>query len=129
LPSSPRSSSAVYRNYFVPTVDLASGQEFQGQCSSSGGRQINLVADVEGIVDNEKNVYWTMSNGYLMPGKGKMAAFNEALKEGGEEFGDRIVESIRAGVQWDTEVASNGGLVCQGEGRRSEATTAYLDLP
>ena len=70
-----------------------------------------------------------MSNGYLMPGKGKMAAFNEALKEGGEEFGDRIVESIRAGVQWDTEVASNGGLVCQGEGRRSEATTAYLDLP
>ncbi len=49
-------AATLYRNYFV-----------------NGGRgqrkpyQLNLLADVEGIVGNDRHKYWTVKNGYCLP--------------------------------------------------------------
>lgn len=62
-------AATLYRNYFV-----------------NGGRgqrkpyQLNLLADVEGIVGNDRHKYWTVKNGYCLPtAEGKIASLGERL--------------------------------------------------
>ncbi|GMI26212.1 hypothetical protein TrRE_jg1332 [Triparma retinervis] len=109
-------AGTVFRNYFVPTTDASSGRQFVGQCR--GGRQINLASSVEEVLENDKHKYWALRNGYIMPEEGKMATLNQALKEGGEELCECVVESFRAGIHWGTAVGGegdggNGGIICQ----------------
>jgi len=75
----------LYRNYFT---------------------NINTLEDIENMFDKK---YWKMENGYALFEKEDLLTFNEIIDNNKEE----IIENLRVGIQWDTEVAKTGELVSQ----------------
>ena len=75
----------IYRNYFT---------------------DINTLKDIENMFDKK---YWEMKNGYALFEKDNLIAFNKLI----DENRDELIEKLRVGIQWDTEVAETGELVSQ----------------
>ena len=121
-------AATVYRNYF-----------YNGRGQGGGSAmQLDTSRHVGDVVDNARQKYWMMSNGYLLPvpggGHGLAQLSNRLRAEPGlldkargaaqarahwplppsaSSFavGPPLMDHSRAqvGVQWDTEVASAGG--------------------
>eukprot|EP00040_Diaphanoeca_grandis_P015360 m.78291 g.78291 ORF g.78291 m.78291 type:complete len:362 (+) comp25101_c0_seq2:86-1171(+) len=88
-------AATLFRNYFV-----LSGK---GQTTLA---QIDTLADVAQIVDNDKHGYWTMRNGYCLPTKsGTIAALSNRLLVDAD-LAARCRAALRVGVHWSTEVTS-----------------------
>ena len=106
------------------------GNYFYNSRGQKGGsaKQLNTTSDVAKLLDNKKNGYWEMKNGYLMPkGKASLKALGERLrteqlltgsasgasegtgsgadegKAGGTLY-EEVVARMRVGVHWDTAV-------------------------
>jgi hypothetical protein len=99
-------AATVYRNYFWNGRGQAGGSK----------KQLNTTDDVAQLLDNDRNKYWDMKNGYLMPtGPTTMEAVGERLStemvalEDGQEISLReaMVASMRVGVHWDTQVKTS----------------------
>ena len=67
---------------------------------------VNTLKDIEYMFNIK---YWEMKNGYALFEKDNLIAFNKLIDANREE----IIEKLRVGVQWDTEVAKTGDLVSQ----------------
>ncbi|CAK9079536.1 Hypothetical protein SCF082_LOCUS37947 [Durusdinium trenchii] len=94
-------AGTVFRNYFVN----GSGQ--------GRGRQLDGLAEIGELVNNAKEKYWRMVNGYCLPTDSKsLARLGQRIKED-EKLSDEIRNRLRIGVHWDTEVANKEHRVCQ----------------
>ena len=94
----------LYRNYFW--------NGGRGQCGNDSN-QIDTAKRVGEILGNDTNKYWEMKNGYLIPGKGKMAELGARLNADAE-LQDRIVDNFSVGVHWNTETkADSSKRICQ----------------
>eukprot|EP00747_Dinoflagellata_sp_TGD_P059663 gnl/TRDRNA2_/TRDRNA2_151668_c0_seq1.p1 gnl/TRDRNA2_/TRDRNA2_151668_c0~~gnl/TRDRNA2_/TRDRNA2_151668_c0_seq1.p1 ORF type:complete len:469 (+),score=91.08 gnl/TRDRNA2_/TRDRNA2_151668_c0_seq1:83-1489(+) len=94
-------AATVFRNYLVE----GKGQGF--------GHQIDCLSGVGEFVNNTKNGYWRMKNGYCLPqgpdsiGKlSKLISNDKALEEA-------VRTRTQVGVHWDTEVHKQSHRVCQ----------------
>ena len=88
-------AALIYRNYLVKH-DGHVGQKT---------KQINNLDEVEKILENEKNNYWIMQNGYLLiqpAGLTKLNAVTEKLKD--ESVMNNVMNNVKVGVQWSTSV-------------------------
>mmetsp|Transcript_9867 Transcript_9867/g.10935 ORF Transcript_9867/g.10935 Transcript_9867/m.10935 type:complete len:334 (+) Transcript_9867:156-1157(+) len=91
----------IYRNYFVP---LGDGSERIGQ---SKDHQINCLADIGELLNNQDNSLWTMENGYVVPTYDGLDNINQKLMSASEAFLDQVRSSLRVGIHWDVEVTRN----------------------
>jgi len=87
-------AGTVFRNYFVNKV----GQGGEPR------KQLNGCADIAKLVDNEGNKFWKMSNGYLLPLRDHSIAEVGKMLVDDARFRDAVVQSLRVGVHWSTEV-------------------------
>jgi len=90
-------AETLYRHYFV--------NGGRGQCDN----QIDSTEIVVDIIGNEENDYWRMSNGYLLPRKGKMAELGQRLSANSSLAAD-VVDNFKVGVHWNTELKLNKKL-------------------
>lgn len=89
-------AGTVYRNFLC-----------QGGHGQSGGshRQIDTASGAADCLDNAKNKYWSVSNGYLLPtAPGKMRALGDRLSAD-NELSERVRDSLGVGIHWDTQTA------------------------
>lgn len=88
-------AGTIYRNYFV----LVRGNK--GQCLN---RQIDCLGDIAKAIDNKKNSYWEMKNGYALPTPDGLERLNALLMAMTEQEMDHLRGLLRIGVHADTEV-------------------------
>eukprot|EP00931_Biecheleriopsis_adriatica_P067300 TRINITY_DN41463_c0_g1_i1.p1 TRINITY_DN41463_c0_g1~~TRINITY_DN41463_c0_g1_i1.p1 ORF type:complete len:456 (-),score=96.09 TRINITY_DN41463_c0_g1_i1:35-1402(-) len=94
-------AGTVFRNYFVN----GTGQ--------GGGRQLDGLTDVGDLVDNDKEKYWRMVNGYCLPtGPGSIGKLSSRLKADAA-LREAARMRLKIGIHWDTEVTGKDHRVCQ----------------
>lgn len=89
----------IYRNYLIPLNDL------QGQTESN---QIDCLQDIADEFPDER--FWGMKNGYVMTNGFLMRKLTERISpfQIGHREHNRIMGSLRVGIQTDTEVVAAG---------------------
>lgn len=95
-------AATLYRNYFL---------SFDSTLNLS--KQVNLLEDVEDLpeINNKENNYWYIQNGYCMAGNQfwKLGP----LLEKDKEIQAKIIENLKIGIQWNTEVSDRKHKVTQ----------------
>ena len=105
-------AGTIYRNYFV-NVEASTADSCRQQLGQSQEAQIDCLKDLEAALqemncNSEEESLWTMCNGYCMPSL-KQAKSIEALLKATEEADlDRLRQSLRVGIQWNTQVTLPG---------------------
>ena len=99
-------AGTIYRNYFAVVG---------GQIGQSAERQIDCLADVGELLGNADERLWRMQNGYALASEDGLAEISDRLESSGNAERDALRQSLRIGVQWDTEVTLGdaGHLVTQ----------------
>jgi len=89
-------AALVYRNYFVEHTNNA--ETYNGQCT----RQIDNLEDINDLLENTNETYWTMRNGYVIVND------HNKLQEVSNKIAtiqrDSIINALRVGVHWSTSV-------------------------
>lgn len=95
-------AGTVFRNYFV-----------NGTGQGKPANQVDTLSKVGEVVDNEKEKYWRMSNGYCLPTqRGSIAKLHERLEKN-PHLHEAVREALQVGIHWDTEVVGGRYSVCQ----------------
>jgi len=96
-------AAAVFRNYFLGS----------GGSGQAGDRQLNCMSEVGEVLQNSKQEWWVMRNGYCLPKvAGRIATLSGCIA-GDAELEGQVRSRVRVGVHWDTEVTSGKHRVCQ----------------
>jgi hypothetical protein len=100
-------AGTIYRQYFVD-IDGKQGQTDRRQvdCLSDFGKRF---AEISGEPDR---AFWTMSNGYALPDSEQIECINKVLERATEEERNRLRQSLRVGVQWQTQVTMGDSHHC-----------------
>lgn len=96
-------AATVFRNYLVNN----------GQGQAGGGQQIDCLSAVAEHVQNSKEQYWRMLNGYCMPIFPRSVGKLSERIAGDATLADEVRSRVQVGVHWDTEVKGGGHRVCQ----------------
>ena len=79
------------------------------------------LKDAGAVVANDELGYWRMQNGYLMPDRpGGLSELAERLRSE-EGLADRVRDSLRVGVHWDTQVARTGDVSWRAAGKHASS--------
>ena len=92
-------AATVYRNYF------ANFDEKRNEI-----KQINLLEDIETCINNEKNKYWSVINGYCFAGP-NFAQLKKHLEN--ERNYSKILANLKIGIHWETDVFQRKHQICQ----------------
>lgn len=91
-------AAAVFRTYFVNGT---------GQADA---KQVDCLSEVSDYLDNGRNRFWSLKNGFCMPTKDFMKV-NKRLEE--LNVDTDIRNKFQVGIHWDTEVAGGSHRVTQ----------------
>lgn len=97
-------AGTIYRQYFV---------EIDGRIGQTASRQVNCLKDMAKVLEECSGVsdpFWKMENGYCLPSEGQLSRLNEVLEGLSPRDWNRLLDSLRVGVQWDTEVTTLHGV-------------------
>ena len=92
-------AALIYRNYLLDPRPLDPACTEKGQHTF----QLNLMERVEKLIENDKNKWWKMQNGYLMPISKKSYESMETMLESLNL--DEVRDQVEVAVHWDTAVA------------------------
>jgi len=93
-------AATVARNYF------AGKDGYPSKTGQGGQNQINTCADIEKLLENDKNRYWRMSNGYMLETqRGSIGELGLRLSKD-NELAEKISGILRVGVHWSTQTMS-----------------------
>jgi len=84
---------------------------FRALFANGDGPQIDCLSEVAQIVNNRRQKYWTMRNGFCMPSKDFKkinARFQEDIG-----YAEDIRKKLKVGIHWDTEVFGGDHRVAQ----------------
>jgi hypothetical protein len=90
-------AGTVYRNYFAP-VHIPGTEDTLGQTSE---RQINNLWELEEILENSREKYWAVRNGYTFSDRDSLQKLNDILSSStwnSEEKRDELLQHVRIGV-------------------------------
>ena len=113
-------AGTIYRNYFVP---------LDGQPGQSARRQIDCLADLGAALDNPRQHWWRMQNGYVLSSRQALVQLSDRLRAADEAERDRLRASLRIGVQWDTQVTLQEAQHTVTQAYCSALPVAYSHLP
>jgi hypothetical protein len=89
-------SGTMYRNYFaVPPTNP------EGVVGQSADSQFNLLDDLEKFLDNSRNQFWVVKNGYINSTRGSLQLLNQVLASQNPE---NLIDLIKVGVHDDVGV-------------------------
>lgn len=99
-------AATVFRNYFAGT----------GGRGQAGDNQLDCLAPIGGILENERYSYWTMKNGYCFPRPpSQIGELAKRLTAGqnGKMLSEEVRSAVQVGVHWDTEASGCDHHICQ----------------
>jgi hypothetical protein len=96
----------IYRNYFVP-VDGEPGQTAERQLNMMDQFEQQLLTQVNQHVTEQFDSLWQMKNGYALPSSKQLNAINQTLAQLNETEITELINAVKIGVQYDTEVTLN----------------------
>ena len=96
----------IYRNYFVPV---------NGEPGQTADQQLNMLNQFEQLLLDHVNQrtkeqfddLWQMKNGYALPSSKQLNAINQTLALLNETEITELINAVKIGVQYDTEVTLN----------------------
>jgi O-acetyl-ADP-ribose deacetylase (regulator of RNase III) len=111
-------AALVYRNYFVEHTK--NGQTHKGQCA----HQIDNLEDINDMLGNMNETYWTMRNGYVIVDNHEKLGdiSNQILKVVGRK---NIIQALRVGVHWSTSVVDNQKIATKKEPLKHRVCQVY----
>jgi hypothetical protein len=93
----------LFRNYFaIPPTNP------EGVIGQSADSQFNLLDDLETLLDNSSNRYWTVKNGYINSTRGSLELLNQVLASHNPED---LINLIKVGVHDDVGVVFSSRYV------------------
>lgn len=118
----------IYRNYFVP-VDGELGQTAERQLNMLDQFEKRLLEHVSQHAIEPFSSLWQMKNGYALPSSKQLNAINQTLAQLSAAEITELVNAVKIGVQYDTEVTLNniGHVVTQAY--CSAMPVAYTEHP
>ena len=87
--------AGTHRNYFASV---------NGRVGQSEDNQIDCLHDLGVALGNTDQQLWDMRNGYALATAEGLAAISRQLSTADESERDRLRETLRIGLHWDTEV-------------------------
>jgi len=91
-------AGTIYRNYFA---------DVNGKIGQTIDNQIDCLRDLGSLLGNKSNQLWTMQNGYAFPSKAGLEGIRIQLKGKNEIEKDKLRQSLRIGIQHDTQITLN----------------------
>jgi hypothetical protein len=113
-------AGTIYRNYLV---------KINGQPGQSAGRQIDCLADVGQLLDNQNERLWKMQNGYALPSERGLAEVDQKIAAMEEAQKDLLRQQLRIGLQWNTQVTLHNCRHLVTQAYCSALPVAYSGLP
>lgn len=113
-------AGTIYRNYFV---------EVNNQIGQSKYNQIDTLADVGMMLGNNEANLWKMKNGYALASELGLKTITKKINSFNEIELDKLRESLRIGVQWNTEVTINNSKQLVTQAYCSALPVAYSQYP
>jgi O-acetyl-ADP-ribose deacetylase (regulator of RNase III) len=110
-------AALVYRNYFVEHTK--NGVIYKGQCA----HQIDNLEDINEMLGNMNDTYWTMRNGYVIVNDDKkLGDISNRIVEVERES---IIQALRVGVHWSTSVVDNQKIATKKEPLKHRVCQVY----
>ena len=112
-------AALVYRNYFVEHTK--NGVIYKGQCA----HQIDNLEDINVLLENVNETYWTMRNGYVImkhEGATKLQEVSNIIRDIKR---DSIIQALRLGVHWSTSVVDNENITRKKEPLKHRVCQVY----
>jgi len=99
-------AATLYRNYFWNGTGQCGGPQNQMDLLSNVGACVgNVPNSTTNDTQKAQPLYWTMQNGYALPaGRGSIQALRQNVLDQAWFRRDAVVQQLRVGVHWDTEV-------------------------
>ena len=113
-------AGTIYRNYFA---------EVNGQIGQSHDNQIDCLADIGRKLGNTGNQLWEMRNGYALATRSGLNEISTRLRSLTEAERDELRQSLRIGLQWDTQVTLNESTHTVSQAYCSALPVAYSNHP
>lgn len=88
-------AGTIYRNYFA---------EVNGRIGQSSDNQIDCLLDLGTTLGNTGERLWEMRNGYALASRDGLVEISERINSMTEAERDALRQTLRIGVQWDTQV-------------------------
>lgn len=118
----------IYRNYFVP-VDGELGQTAERQLNMLDQFEQQLLTQVNQHVTEQFDSLWQMKNGYALPSSKQLNAINQTLAQLNETEITELINAVKIGVQYDTDVTLNNIGHSVTQAYCSAMPVAYTDHP
>lgn len=114
-------AATIYRNYFVP-VD--------GHVGQTRARQIDCLRDLGTALGNDRDMLWTMTNGYALCTEKGLATIERRLEALDPQETDELRDLLRVGIHCGVEVtdARQAGLAVS-QAFCSALPVAYSNIP
>jgi O-acetyl-ADP-ribose deacetylase (regulator of RNase III) len=110
-------AALVYRNYFVEHTK--NDKIYKGQCA----HQIDNLEDINEMLGNMNETYWTMRNGYVIVNDDKK--LQEVSNKIVEVERENIIQALRVGVHWSTSVVDNQKIATKKEPLKHRVCQVY----
>lgn len=118
----------IYRNYFVP-VDGEPGQTAERQLNMLDQFEQQLLKHVNQLTTEQFDSLWQMKNGYALPTSKQLIAINQTLAQLNETEITELINAVKIGVQYDTEVTLNNTGHAVTQAYCSAMPVAYTEHP
>jgi hypothetical protein len=113
-------AGTIFRNYFAVV---------NGHTGQTAGNQIDCLADLGAALGNGGDRLWEMRNGYALATPGGLAEISNRLRASSETELDVLRQSLRIGIQWNTQVTLNDCLHTVTQAYCSALPIAYSNQP
>jgi hypothetical protein len=97
-------AALVYRNYFVEHTK--NDKKHKGQCA----HQIDNLEDINELLQNTNETYWTMKNGYVIMKPDGATKLQDVSNQIHKVERENIIQALRVGVHWSTSVVDNQNI-------------------
>jgi hypothetical protein len=113
-------AGTIYRNYFA---------DVNGQIGQSHNTQIDCLADLGSRLGNSGDRLWEMRNGYALATRTGLNELSNRLRSLNESELDELRQSLRIGLQWDTQVTLNDSRHTVSQAYCSALPVSYCNHP
>ncbi len=88
-------AGTIYRNYFI---------KLGNQIGQTRNKQIDCLDLIGEHLENKKNKYWTMQNGYAMFNQEGILSLSKEIASMNTVEREAMKNKLKTGIQWNTEV-------------------------
>jgi len=111
-------AGTIFRNYFV---------NVNGNIGQSKDNQIDCLAGIGTLLENNQQRLWRMVNGYALPSASGLTEIHQKLKALDDAGRDRLKQALQIGLQWETQVTLENASHTVSQAYCSALPISYTD--